>query len=188
MKSRIADGGLKVFDLYQFSICRPDHRCSASFRARDGARRLVRREIRKPSWARTKTGRARRDNFGREPPTLAAQVLPHLHRSNLPSSVRSRPWPQTVRLITEAKRDGGHLRRTRCIFARARGEARPTLRRSTRSTFPYAQISDGLLEPGEPNPALFGKLGLGTARDCRGTAHLPFGRALSCRPAARHFR
>ena len=28
--------------------------------------------------------------------------------------------------------------------------------------FPYAQISDGVLDPGEPNPALFGRLGLGT--------------------------
>jgi sugar phosphate isomerase/epimerase len=38
--------------------------------------------------------------------------------------------------------------------------------------FPYAQISDGVLEPGEPNPKLFGRLGLGT-RKMPGEGTLP---------------
>ena len=47
--------------------------------------------------------------------------------------------------------------------------------------FPYAQISDGILEPGEPNPALFGKLGLGT-RAMPGEGTLPLRELLAALP------
>ena len=47
--------------------------------------------------------------------------------------------------------------------------------------FPYAQISDGVLDPGEPNPALFGKLGLGT-RAMPGEGTLPLRAVLAALP------
>ena len=47
--------------------------------------------------------------------------------------------------------------------------------------FPYAQISDGVLEPGEPNPALFGKLGLGQ-RKMPGEGTLPLRELLAALP------
>ena len=68
--------------------------------------------------------------------------------------------PQTVRLIEEAQRhaviciDPLHLARS--------GGSPADVKALDTKYFPYAQISDGILDPGEPNPALFGKLGLGT--------------------------
>ena len=47
--------------------------------------------------------------------------------------------------------------------------------------FPYAQISDGVLEPGEPNPDLFGKLGMGT-RLMPGEGTLPLRELLAALP------
>ncbi len=47
--------------------------------------------------------------------------------------------------------------------------------------FPYAQISDGVLEPGEPNPALFGKLGMGQ-RKMPGEGTLPLREVLAALP------
>jgi sugar phosphate isomerase/epimerase len=88
--------------------------------------------------------------------------------------------PQTVRLIEEAKRDA-----VICIdplhLARSGGKPADVKALDTKY-FPYAQISDGILDPGEPNPALFGKLGLGT-RAMPGEGKLPLRDVIAALPA-----
>jgi sugar phosphate isomerase/epimerase len=87
--------------------------------------------------------------------------------------------PQTVRLIEEAKRDA-----VICIdplhLARSGGTPADVKALPTKY-FPYAQISDGILYPGEPNPALFGKLGLGT-RAMPGEGKLPLRDVIAALP------
>ena len=88
--------------------------------------------------------------------------------------------PQTVRLIEEAKRhaviciDPLHLARS--------GGSPADVKALDTKYFPYAQISDGILDPGEPNPALFGKLGLGT-RAMPGEGKLPLREVIAALPA-----
>jgi sugar phosphate isomerase/epimerase len=87
--------------------------------------------------------------------------------------------PQTVQLITEAKREA-----VICIdplhLARSGGSS-ADMKALPAKYFPYAQISDGVLEPGEPNPALFGKLGLGQ-RKMPGEGTLPLREVLAALP------
>src|SRR5689334_22219775 len=87
--------------------------------------------------------------------------------------------PQTVRLIEESKREA-----VMCIdplhLARSGGTPADVKALDTKY-FPYAQISDGFLDPGEPNPALFGKLGLGT-RAMPGEGKLPLRELLAALP------
>jgi sugar phosphate isomerase/epimerase len=87
--------------------------------------------------------------------------------------------PQTVQLITEAKREA-----VICVdplhLARSGGSAADVKALDARY-FPYAQISDGVLEPGEPNPALFGKLGMGQRR-LLGEGTLPLRELLAALP------
>jgi sugar phosphate isomerase/epimerase len=84
-----------------------------------------------------------------------------------------------VRLITEAQReaviciDPLHLARS--------GGSPADVKALDAKYFPYAQISDGILEPGEPNPALFGKLGLGT-RAMPGEGKLPLREVIAALP------
>ena len=87
--------------------------------------------------------------------------------------------PQTVRLIEEAQRhaviciDPLHLARS--------GGSPADVKALDAKYFPYAQISDGILDPGEPNPALFGKLGLGT-RALPGKGKLPLRAVIAALP------
>ena len=87
--------------------------------------------------------------------------------------------PQTVRLIEEAQRhaviciDPLHLARS--------GGSPADVKALDAKYFPYAQISDGMLDPGEPNPALFGKLGLGT-RAMPGEGKLPLREVIAALP------
>jgi sugar phosphate isomerase/epimerase len=165
MKSRIADAGLAVFDLYSFYLepatdvasFAPAMELGASFGAKYAT--VMGADA---DWAR------QRENFARTC-DLAAQF-------GLVCSVEFaviRPLatlPQTVKLITEAQRDA-----VICIdplhLARSGGSA-ADLKALDAKYVPYAQISDGVLEPGEPDPALFGKLGMGT-RKMPGEGTLP---------------
>jgi sugar phosphate isomerase/epimerase len=87
--------------------------------------------------------------------------------------------PQTVRLIEESKREA-----VMCIdplhLARSGGSP-ADVKALPAKYFPYAQISDGVLEPGEPNPALFGKLGMGQ-RKMPGEGTLPLREILAALP------
>jgi sugar phosphate isomerase/epimerase len=86
---------------------------------------------------------------------------------------------QTVQLIEEAQRhaviciDPLHLARS--------GGSPADVKALDTKYFPYAQISDGFLDPGEPNPALFGKLGLGK-RAMPGEGKLPLREVIAALP------
>jgi sugar phosphate isomerase/epimerase len=174
MKSRIADAGLAVFDLYSFYLepgtdvttFAPAMELGASFSARYAT--VMGADT---DWSR------QRDNFAKTC-DLAAQF-------GLTCSVEFaviRPLatlPQTMRLITEAKRDA-----VICIdplhLARSGGSPADVTALDPKYV-PYAQISDGILDPGEPDPALFGKLGLGQ-RAMPGEGMLPLRELLAALP------
>lgn len=174
MKARIADAGLKVFDLYSFYLepgtdvasFAPAMELGSTFGAKYATVMGADAE-----WSR------QRDNFAKTC-DLAAQF-------GLTCSVEFaviRPLatlPQTVSLITEAGRDA-----VICIdpLHLARSGGSPTdVAALPAKYFPYAQISDGVLEPGEPNPALFGKLGMGQ-RKMPGEGTLPLRALLAALP------
>jgi len=175
MKLRIADSKLEVFDLYSFYLepetdvatFAPAMELGASFGAKYAT--VMGADT---DWSR------QRDNFARTC-DLAAQF-------SLTCSVEFaviRPLatlPQTVQLITEAKREAAicidplHLARS--------GGSPADVKALDPKYFPYAQMSDGVLAPGEPNPALFGKLGFGT-RHLPGEGTLPLRELLAALPA-----
>jgi sugar phosphate isomerase/epimerase len=175
MKQRIADAGLEVLDLYSFYL-EPDSDVATFAGAMElgaafGAKYATVMGA-DQDWSR------QRDNFVRTC-DLAAQF-------GLTCSLEFaviRPLatlPQTVQLITEARReaviciDPLHLARS--------GGSPADVKRLDAKYFPYAQISDGILDPGEPNPALFGKLGLGR-RAMPGEGKLPLRELLAALPA-----
>lgn len=174
MRGRIADAGLLVFDLYSFYLqpdtdvttFAPAMELGASFGAKYATVMGADED-----WSR------QRDNFVRTC-DLAAQF-------GLTCSLEFaviRPLatlPQTLQLIAEAQRDA-----VICIdpLHLARSGGKPAdVKALDAKYFPYAQISDGFLDPGEPNPALFGKLGLGT-RARPGEGRLPLRELLAALP------
>ena len=176
VKARIADARLDVFDLYSFYLepgtdvasFAPAMELGASFGAKYATVMGADTE-----WSR------QRDNFVKTC-DLAKQF-------GLICSIEFaviRPLatlPQTVRLIEEAEReavicvDPLHLARS--------GSSPADLKALPAKYFPYAQLSDGVLEPGEPNPSLFGKLGMGT-RKMPGDGTLPLREVLTALPRA----
>ena len=174
MKQRLADSRLEVFDLYSFYLepgtdvasFAPSMELGASFGAKYAT--VMGADT---DWSR------QRDNFVKTC-DLAKQF-------GLTCSLEFaviRPLatlPQTVRLITEARReaviciDPLHLARS--------GGTPADVKALDPKYFPYAQISDGVLGPGEPNPALFGKLGLGT-RAMPGEGKLPLRELIAALP------
>lgn len=174
MKQRIADAGLEVFDLYSFYI-RPESDISAfapsmELGAEFGAKYATVMGD-DPDWSR------QRDKFVRVC-DLAAQF-------GLTCSLEFaviRPLatlPQTIQLIVESKRDA-----VVCIdpLHLARSGGTPADVKALDSKyFPYAQMSDGVLGPDEPNPAMFGKLDLGT-RAMPGEGKLPLRELLAALP------
>jgi sugar phosphate isomerase/epimerase len=174
MKSRISDAALEVFDLYSFYLepvtdittFAPAMELGASFGAKYAT--VMGADT---NWSR------QRDNF--------AKTCDLAKQFSLVCSLEFaviRPLatlPQTVRLIEEVKReavicvDPLHLARS--------GGSPADVKALDPKYFPYAQISDGVLEPGEPNPALFGKLGLGT-RKMPGEGTLPLRELLAALP------
>jgi sugar phosphate isomerase/epimerase len=174
MRSRLADADLDVVDLYSFYL-QPDTDVASFAPAMELGAALGAKYVTvmgaDEDWSR------QRDNFVRAC-DLAAQF-------GLTCSLEFaviRPLatlPQTVRLITESQRDA-----VICIdplhLARSGGSPDDVAALDAKY-FPYAQLSDGLLEPGEPNPALFGKLGMGT-RLMPGEGTLPLRALLAALP------
>jgi sugar phosphate isomerase/epimerase len=174
MRDRIADAGLDVFDLYSFYLqpdtdvtsFAPAMELGASFGAKYATVMGADED-----WSR------QRDNFAKTC-DLAAQF-------GLTCSLEFaviRPLatlPHTLQLIAEAQRDA-----VICIdplhLARSGGSP-ADVKALDAKYFPYAQISDGVLDPGEPNPALFGKLGLGT-RAMPGEGTLPLRELIAALP------
>jgi sugar phosphate isomerase/epimerase len=174
MKRAIADNDLEVFDLYSFYL-RPDTDVtsfapSLELGAEFGAKYATVMGD-DPDWSR------QRDNF--------AHVCDLAKHFGLICSLEFaviRPLatlPQTIQLITESKRDA-----VVCIdplhLARSGGSPADVKALDTKY-FPYAQISDGILAPGEPNPAMFGKLDMGT-RALPGEGKLPLRELLAALP------
>lgn len=174
VRSRIADSGLQVFDLYSFYI-RPDTDVNAfapsmELGATFGAKYATVMGD-DPDWSR------QRDKFIKTC-DLAKQF-------GLTCSLEFaviRPLatlPQTLQLIAESKRDAVvcldplHLARS--------GGTPADVRALDPKFFPYAQISDGNLGPGEPNPAMFGKLDFGM-RALPGEGTLPLREVLGVLP------
>jgi len=174
MKAPLADAKMKVVDLYSFYLqpetdvasFAPAMELGASFGAKYATVMGA-----DENWSRTV------ENFTKTC-DLAAQF-------GLTCSLEFaviRPLgglPQTVRLIEEAKREA-----VICIdplhLARSGGSPADVKALPTKY-FPYAQLSDGILEPGEPNPALFGKLGMGT-RKMPGEGTLPLREVITALP------
>ena len=174
MRKRIADTGLEVFDLYSFYLEPDTHvahfapamELGASFGAKYAT--VMGADT---DWSR------QRDNF--------VKTCDLARQFGLTCSLEFaviRPLatlPQTVQLIAEAQRDA-----VICIdplhLARSGGSA-TDVKALNAEYFPYAQISDGVLEPGEPNPSLFGKLGLGQ-RKMPGEGTLPLRELLAALP------
>ena len=174
MRSRIADAGLTVLDLYSFYIrpetdiaeFAPSMELGATFGAKyatvmgDDA-----------DWSR------QRDKF------IATCDLAKTF--GLTCSLEFaviRPlatMPQTVQLIAESKRhaviclDPLHLARS--------GGTPADVKALDPKFFPYAQLSDGNVGPGEPNPAMFGKLDFGM-RALPGDGTLPLREILAALP------
>jgi sugar phosphate isomerase/epimerase len=175
MKSRIADAGQKVYDLYSFYLqpetdiasFAPAMELGATFGAKYVT--VMGADI---DWAR------QRDNFAATA-DLAAQfgLICSIEFAVIRPLATLR---QTVQLIVESKRDA-----VICIdpLHLARSGGTPAdVKALDAKYFPYAQISDGVLEPGEPNPALFGKLGTGT-RLMPGEGTLPLRALLAALPS-----
>ena len=175
MRSRLRESDLEVFDLYSFYLqpdtdvatFAPAMELGASFGARYATVMGADED-----WSRTV------DNFAKTCDTAKQFGL----TCSLEFAV-IRPLatlPQTVRLIEEAKReaviciDPLHLARS--------GGTPADVKALPAKYFPYAQISDGILDPGEPNPALFGKLGLGT-RAMPGKGKLPLREVIAALPS-----
>ena len=174
MRSRIAEAGLTVFDLYSFYLqpetdvasFAPAMELGASFGAKYATVMGADED-----WSR------QRDNFIATC-DLAAQF-------GLTCSLEFaviRPLatlPQTVQLIAEAQREAAI-----CIdplhLARSGGKPADVAALDPK-LFPYAQMSDGILPPDEPNPAMFGKLDFGQ-RAMPGEGHLPLRRLLAALP------
>ena len=174
MKSRIADAGLDVFDLYSFYLqpdtdvasFAPAMELGASFGAKYAT--VMGDDT---DWSR------QRDKF-----IATCDLATQFGLTCSLEFAVIRPLatlPQTVRLIEEARRhavicvDPLHLARS--------GGSPADVKALDTKYFPYAQISDGILDPGEPNPALFGKLGLGT-RAMPGMGKLPLREVIAALP------
>jgi len=174
MRTRIADAGIEVFDLYSFYLeprtdvatFAPALELGASFGAKYAT--VMGADT---DWSR------QRDNF-----VKACDLARQFGLTCSLEFAVIRPLatlPQTVQLITEAKREA-----VICIdpLHLARSGGRPAdVKALPAKYFPYAQISDGVLEPGEPNPALFGKLGLGQ-RKMPGEGTLPLRELMAALP------
>jgi len=174
MKRAIAENDLEVFDLYSFYL-QPDTDVTSfapalELGAEFGAKYATVMGA-DTDWSR------QRDNF--------AHVCDLAKHFGLICSLEFaviRPLatlPQTVQLISESKREA-----VICVdplhLARSGGSPADVKALDAR-LFPYAQMSDGVLAPDEPNPAMFGKLDMGT-RAMPGEGTLPLYELLAALP------
>ncbi len=174
MRSRIADAGLKVFDLYSFYI-RPET---------DVAEFAPSMELGATFGAKYATVMGDDTDWSRQRDKFIA-TCDLAKQFGLTCSLEFaviRPLatlPQTVQLIAESKRDAVicldplHLARS--------GGTPADVKALDPKFFPYAQISDGNVGPGEPNPAMFGKLDFGM-RALPGEGTLPLRKILAALP------
>ena len=158
IKRALGNTGLSVFDIFSCYL-EPDTRiehftASLALGAELGGR-FVMVMGNDPDFARM------RDNFG--------SFCDEARRFNLTATVEfvpTRPLctlAMTARMIAEAGRENAAVCIDPLHFTRTGG--RPTdIAAFDPKLFPYTQINDGVLFPGEPNPAHFGKMRQGERR------------------------
>jgi sugar phosphate isomerase/epimerase len=150
MKQAITASGLTVLDIYSFYLL-PDVNVAAFTPALDlaaefGAKYAVTMGA-DTDWPRM------RDNFERLCDLAAGR---NLVCTIEPAVIRPLAnVPQTLKLIAEAKRSNAAICIDPLNFVRA-GDTAADLARVDPRLLPYAQITDGMILPGEPNPATLG--------------------------------
>jgi sugar phosphate isomerase/epimerase len=152
MKQAIAAAGLTVLDIYSFYLV-PDVDVATFAPALDlaaelGAKYAVTMGA-DPDWSRM------RNNFERLCDLAASRGLVCAIEPAVIRPLAS--LPQTLKLIAEAKRTNAAICVDPLNFARA-GDTAADLRHVDPALLPYAQITDGMILPGEPNPAVLGRM------------------------------
>jgi sugar phosphate isomerase/epimerase len=176
LKSTIADHGLQVLDIFTFYL-EPetdvtDFKPALELGAAFGARFAV---VQGNDSDRTRL----RDRFA-QVCDMAAGLGLGIVIEFVPAR-RVATLAMALDLIAQVARANAAVLVDPLHLARS-GGAPEEVRRADRKLFPYAQFCDGLLDPGEPNPALFGKpMGLGT-RCLPGEGRLPIRELLRALP------
>lgn len=152
MKRLLDDTGLEVVDILSFYL-QPgvdQDRFEAAFAA--GAElggKYVLVIGNDPDWGRM------RDDFGRLCDTAAQYGLTASIEFVVMRTLHS--LPLALRMIAEAGRANAVLCVDPVNFVRGGGTP-ADIRAADASLFPYAQLGDGILNPGEPDPALLGRM------------------------------
>ena len=152
MKQAIAAGGLTVLDIYSFylvpDVMVDDFAPALDLAAEFGAKYAVTMGA-DTDWSRM------RENFERLCDLAAGRGLVCAIE---PAVIRPLAnLPQTLALIAEAKRANAAICVDPLNFVRA-GDTAADLARVDPKLLPYAQITDGMILPGEPNPAMLGRM------------------------------
>lgn len=153
VRRRIADAGLEVLDVYSFYMTPlvdiQAFRPAVDLAADLGARYLMVMGA-DEDWSRM------RDNFAKMCELASSYDLACALECAVMRPLAS--LPQAARLA----RESGHDNVAICIdplnFLRA-GDTAADLRKLDPKLFPFAQLTDGLLGPGEPDPAILGRMG-----------------------------
>jgi sugar phosphate isomerase/epimerase len=176
MKQAIAAGGLTVLDIYSFYLV-PDVNVGAFAPALDlaaelGAKYAVTMGA-DTDWSRM------RENFERLCDLAAGRGLVCAIE---PAVIRPLAnLPQTLALIAEAKRANAAICVDPLNFVRA-GDTAADLALVDPKLLPYAQITDGMILPGEPNPAMLGRMPANQRR-LMGEGMVPVAEILDVLPA-----
>ena len=153
MKSTLSSAGLSVLDIYSFYL-EPDTDVDAfkpaiELGAEFGAQYLVTMGA-DTEWSR------QRDNFVRICEIAAGHGLVCILEPAVIRPLAS--LAQAQRLVGEAGCSNAAICVDPLNFSRA-GDRAADLRGIDARLFPYAQITDGIIGPDEPNPALLGRMG-----------------------------
>jgi sugar phosphate isomerase/epimerase len=175
IKQALANSGVRVFDIYSFYL-EPEtdigrFEQAFAFGAELGARYAMVMGA-DPEWSRLS------ENFER--------VCELAGRFGLVCTVESavtRPvanLQHALELVTSSRCANVAICIDPLNFARA-GDTAAALRRVDPGLLPYAQITDGIIGPDEPNPALLGRMGP-NRRSPLGQGNIPLGDILDALP------
>ena len=176
LKSAVAASGLPVLDVYSFYL-RPEtdleeYLPALELGAELGARYAVVMGD-DPDWSR------QRERFGRLCDRAGTFGLTCVLEFAVMRTLAS--LPQTVRLIEEAGRANAAVCLDPLNFVRGGGRPAELAALDPR-LFPYLQLTDGFLEPGEPDPARLGRMGA-NRRCLMGEGDVPMREILAALPA-----
>lgn len=177
MKRTIADHGLQVLDIFTFYLLPEtdvtDFKPALELGAEFGARFAV--------VQGNDPDRVRMQERFRQVCDLAAALGLGIVIEFVPARQIS-TLAMALQLIAQSQRENAGVLVDPLHLSRSGGTAQEVAAAAP-GLFPYAQFCDGLLDPGEPNPALFGKpMSLGT-RCVPGEGRLPIRELLRALPA-----